>query len=752
MNTFLDRFGRILPACLLIGSLLFSSLSLAESTARPDAYAFSEENGVASRLCDGNVTTAVTLNSGDSVTLTVEAGDRFVHLSFRETGLSYTLSELDAVGTELASHSDITDYEVILPLSDGTVSVILKAEKRLSVCEMVSLAEPLPKELASLLSPSPTTDLLVLAATFDEVMELYGSLIAHQRIGMDAHVTVAIAKTPFRHELDEVSRALAAMDVTVYPYTLGFVDDESSKRLEKQWGKSVVSDLADMLLTLRPSVIVTNGKTDDYRSNYLLDNLYEAMELLKEADEPFSVSKLYAVCDDGALVFDYTVPLAALSGRSALDAATAAYGQMDSRTVFMRTLPDRQQFSLLYTNVGSDTENESLWENVTERTSRQDALAVQTPSPEPTECPTPEPTEAPTEAPSAQPEAPSTEEQNPWRLFSCGGKEVTPTEAPTAMPTEAPTEAPTAEPTECPTPEPTAVPTEPGKFAEKFLDYTSEKKEWVEVDEKNGTWIYRNPFLAVEITRTQTTLEREGKTVPLAYYTAHIYMRDVNSFRPSFASERQNGRTIEYPETFLPTEKPVLWITGDNMIQGDTELKGHIIRNGRVYHASQKVPALAVNTEEFSLEIVNRGTPYTDVLDAGILHTWSFGPVLIQDGVINERARDEAKQGGIGAPNPRTGIGMIEPGHLVAIVVDGRQPGYSEGVTLEEFTELFRALNCTVAYNLDGGVSTCMCFLGERINHHAENDIRTGMQASWQRKIPDGLMWGYSDLVPDELP
>lgn len=317
---------------------------------------------------------------------------------------------------------------------------------------------------------------------------------------------------------------------------------------------------------------------------------------------------------------------------------------------------------------------------------------------------------------------------------------------------DAPTEAPTAEPTECPTPEPTAVPTEPSKFAEKFLDYTSEKKEWVEVDDKNGTWVYRNPFLAVEITRTQTTLEREGKTVPLAYYTAHIYMRDVNSFRPSFASERQNGRTIEYPETFLPTEKPVLWITGDNMIQGDTELKGHIIRNGRLYHSSQKVPCLAVNTQEFSLEIVDRGTPYTDILDAGILHTWSFGPVLIQDGVVNERAREEAKQGGIGAPNPRTGVGMIEPGHLVAIVVDGRQPGYSEGVTLEEFTELFTALNCTVAYNLDGGVSTCMCFLGERVNHHAENDIRTGMQASWQRKIPDGLMWGYSELVPDVLP
>jgi exopolysaccharide biosynthesis protein len=49
-------------------------------------------------------------------------------------------------------------------------------------------------------------------------------------------------------------------------------------------------------------------------------------------------------------------------------------------------------------------------------------------------------------------------------------------------------------------------------------------------------------------------------------------------------------------------------------------------------------------------------------------------------------------------------------------VVDGRNPGYSKGVTTEEFAQIFKDLGCTTAYNLDGGGSSTMYFKGEVVN------------------------------------
>jgi exopolysaccharide biosynthesis protein len=44
----------------------------------------------------------------------------------------------------------------------------------------------------------------------------------------------------------------------------------------------------------------------------------------------------------------------------------------------------------------------------------------------------------------------------------------------------------------------------------------------------------------------------------------------------------------------------------------------------------------------------------------------------------------------------------------VFVVVDGRSSGYSRGVTMTEFAQIFVDLGATVAYNLDGGGSSTM--------------------------------------------
>jgi exopolysaccharide biosynthesis protein len=49
---------------------------------------------------------------------------------------------------------------------------------------------------------------------------------------------------------------------------------------------------------------------------------------------------------------------------------------------------------------------------------------------------------------------------------------------------------------------------------------------------------------------------------------------------------------------------------------------------------------------------------------------------------------------------------------LLILVVDGRQPGYSQGLTLLEMAELMRSYGARNAINLDGGGSSTLVMEG----------------------------------------
>ncbi len=84
-------------------------------------------------------------------------------------------------------------------------------------------------------------------------------------------------------------------------------------------------------------------------------------------------------------------------------------------------------------------------------------------------------------------------------------------------------------------------------------------------------------------------------------------------------------------------------------------------------------------------------------------------PLLLQGG---ERVGDlevTERPAFAAARHPRTALGYDPERELLwVVVVDGRQPGYSEGMTLPELTELMEALEVTEALNLDGGGSSVM--------------------------------------------
>ena len=68
------------------------------------------------------------------------------------------------------------------------------------------------------------------------------------------------------------------------------------------------------------------------------------------------------------------------------------------------------------------------------------------------------------------------------------------------------------------------------------------------------------------------------------------------------------------------------------------------------------------------------------------------------------------------------------------------------GFKLIELAKLLQEEGCVEAFNLDGGISTALFFLGVKLNHHGDEAGTGGVVDYQQRPLPEGLAWGYSEL------
>jgi hypothetical protein len=98
----------------------------------------------------------------------------------------------------------------------------------------------------------------------------------------------------------------------------------------------------------------------------------------------------------------------------------------------------------------------------------------------------------------------------------------------------------------------------------------------------------------------------------------------------------------------------------------------------------------------------------------GVRHILGGGPRLLADGQY---------VGGEGFPSsftdrrhPRTALGRLEDGRALLVVVGGRQPYHSLGMTLPELAAMLRLLGVTDALNLDGGGSSTLVVRGVVVN------------------------------------
>jgi exopolysaccharide biosynthesis protein len=219
------------------------------------------------------------------------------------------------------------------------------------------------------------------------------------------------------------------------------------------------------------------------------------------------------------------------------------------------------------------------------------------------------------------------------------------------------------------------------------------------------------------ITVNKVTTGSGSDTV--TYYVADVLLASGTDLQSAFSSGDFGGKTQD-TSVIAEDNDATLAVNGDFYSARDD---GIVIRNGVLYRDEPARTGLAIYKDGTMKVYDETEVSAEDLLAQGVWNTYSFGPALLVEGALGEdldgyEAEANAKHP-IQGSQPRTGIGIIGQNHFVFVVVDGRDEGYSKGVTLTEFAQIFQGLGCTTAYNLDGGGSSTLCYQGEIMNQPA---------------------------------
>jgi exopolysaccharide biosynthesis protein len=235
---------------------------------------------------------------------------------------------------------------------------------------------------------------------------------------------------------------------------------------------------------------------------------------------------------------------------------------------------------------------------------------------------------------------------------------------------------------------------------------------------------YSDENTTIEISQVAAGTGRSTVT----YYVADVTLTDATDLKAGFANNAFGTNIVEYTSDIAEYYDGIFAINGDYYGFRET---GIVIRNGVIFRDDGARVGLAIYTDG-SMEIYDETTTSADELvAAGVYNTLSFGPALVDDGEIvdgidNIEIDTNFGNHSIQGAQPRTGIGVIDDNHFVFVVVDGRSAGYSRGVTMSEFAEIFVDLGATGAYNLDGGGSSTMYFNGDLVNNPLGNGEERG--------------------------
>ena len=273
--------------------------------------------------------------------------------------------------------------------------------------------------------------------------------------------------------------------------------------------------------------------------------------------------------------------------------------------------------------------------------------------------------------------------------------------------------------------------------------------EFVYENPENGIWRYCSETLKVEILR-----KTETKPVKLIWYEAEVWSRKETfsfitnepgkhfsnaAWPPEVASK--NGAVLAFNADYASNR----W--NNTHYPKERYKVGILIRNGEIRSSETKksgntsfpnLDTLAIYPDG-KLEVHDsRELTAEEYLERGATDVLAFGPWLIRDGEV----RSNLARFATNSRNPRTALGMIDSGHYIVLMVEGRHKN-SKGCELTRLPEILQARGCKEAFNMDGGETSCIMFMGKQICTVGNSNSKKG----YARKEPEFLAIGTSELV-----
>ena len=567
---------------------------------------------------------------------------------------------------------------VALPQPAQHVRLAVTSEKKtaLRINDLFVLSEgDLPDWVQVWQPTEEKADILFLSTHPDDELIFFGGAIPTYAVEQQRKVVVAYFTRSNTTRSSELLNGLWHMGVRTYP-VIGNFKDSYAKNLKAAYktagGKGKVNEwIVGLYRQYKPEVVVTqdtNGEYGHKQHMMIADAAQNCIALAANEDEftastiaygTWQVKKLYLhLYPENQITFDWTVPLKSMNGATGIELAEEAYtlhktqASSGMSVTETGTKYDNRVFGLAFTSVGEDVRKDDFLENIYDAPGSYDAAANNV-----------EATPAPTEVPAYMAHMPALN-------------------------------------------------------AKGFLD----EGEYIYSSEDEGLWIYVSQTSKVIIQR------KYDATQPLTWFEADLYGDlDAGEMLRTVQNDPEKMGKVRVDATETAKKHNVVFAMNTDyytyrVAVNNNRHTGIVIRDGRIlyddpYTEKQVTNSMFPNLDmlafmpDGSLKVYHSWEKTAQgFIDEGVQTVYSFGPYLLLDGKVSERAyaNNENK-------NPRCAIGMVEPGHYVAIMCEGRLKR-SAGVTISYLAKMMRAKGCQVAFNMDGGQTAVMVFMGKQLN------------------------------------
>ncbi|GAB4538378.1 MAG: hypothetical protein Fur002_01800 [Anaerolineales bacterium] len=217
------------------------------------------------------------------------------------------------------------------------------------------------------------------------------------------------------------------------------------------------------------------------------------------------------------------------------------------------------------------------------------------------------------------------------------------------------------------------------------------------------------------------TIGLEFLVTPASHSSGLLCTRTTSKFLKDFNLQfAVNGDGFVYldPAAYPPTT----YCSGGG---SPVKANGFAASRGKVYSPKKTgQPIVYINAKN---QVAVNGIPAT------VFNALSGDRLVVQNGAA-------VKNLAAATPAPRTAIGLSKNGRwLLFMVIDGRQPGFSEGVTFPELATQLLSYGAFTGVNMDGGGSSTMVIRGVDGNPRVLNSPVDENTSGKERKVANHL-------------